>query len=157
MQLGACFAGMAIENSMLGAAHALANPLTAEFGLVHGRAVAMMLPHVIRFNGEEFGDWYVDLLAGCDRRNGFPPPEHGPAGLADFVSRIVAEAGLPQRLSEVGVDEHRLPALASAAAKQWTGTFNPRSVVKPTCCGCTKRPSNEPCFVASGGIQLASA
>ncbi len=50
MQLGAAFAGMAIENSMLGAAHAAANPLTARFGLVHGTAVGLMLPHVVRFN-----------------------------------------------------------------------------------------------------------
>ena len=45
MQLGAAYAGLAIENSMLGAAHALANPLTAEFGIPHGQAVGVMLPH----------------------------------------------------------------------------------------------------------------
>src|SRR5205823_2460530 len=50
MLLGAAFAGTAIENSMLGAAHAAANPLTAHFNIVHGQAVGMMLPHVIRFN-----------------------------------------------------------------------------------------------------------
>src|SRR5205807_2713074 len=44
MQLGACLAGMAIENSMLGAAHALANPLTAAYGIAHGEAIALMLP-----------------------------------------------------------------------------------------------------------------
>ena len=48
MQLGACFAGMAIESSMLGAAHALANPLTARLGVAHGQAVGLMMPHVIR-------------------------------------------------------------------------------------------------------------
>src|SRR5256714_10146979 len=53
MQLGAAFAGLAIENSMLGAAHSAANPLTAHFGIVHGQAVGMMLPHVVRFNGAE--------------------------------------------------------------------------------------------------------
>ena len=50
MLLGAALAGSAIENSMLGAAHASANPLTARLGIVHGRAVATMLPHVMRFN-----------------------------------------------------------------------------------------------------------
>src|SRR5258706_3673124 len=53
MQLGAAFAGMAIENSMLGAAHAAANPLTAHYGIVHGEAVGLMLPHVVRFNCED--------------------------------------------------------------------------------------------------------
>src|SRR5256714_6007331 len=53
MQLGAAFAGLAIENSMLGAAHAAANPLTAHFGVVHGQAVGVMLPAVIRFNAAD--------------------------------------------------------------------------------------------------------
>ena len=53
MLLGAAWAGTAIENSMLGAAHAAANPLTAHFGVVHGQAVGMMLPHVVRFNARE--------------------------------------------------------------------------------------------------------
>src|SRR6185436_18578072 len=53
MQLGAAFAGMAIENSMLGAAHAAANPLTARYGMVHGQAVGLMLPAVIGFNAGE--------------------------------------------------------------------------------------------------------
>jgi len=48
MQLGAALAGLAIENSMLGAAHALANPLTASYGIAHGEAIAIVLPHVIR-------------------------------------------------------------------------------------------------------------
>ena len=52
MQLGAAFAGTAIENSMLGAAHSAANPLTAHYGIVHGQAVGLMLPHVMRFNAE---------------------------------------------------------------------------------------------------------
>src|SRR4029077_19962198 len=53
MLLGAAVAGLAIENSMLGAAHAAANPLTAHFGIVHGQAVGLMLPHVIRFNAHQ--------------------------------------------------------------------------------------------------------
>jgi alcohol dehydrogenase len=128
MQLGACFAGLAIENSMLGAAHALANPLTAEYGVVHGQAIGLMLPHVIRFNGREFAAWYRDLLECTAGGNGFPPPASGPEGLASFVENLVSRAGLPGRLSECGVERSRLPELAAAAAKQWTGGFNPRKV-----------------------------
>ena len=61
MQIGACLAGLAIEHSMLGAAHGLANPLTAHFGLAHGQAVGVMLPHVIRFNAEVVSREYDDL------------------------------------------------------------------------------------------------
>ncbi len=50
MQLGAAYAGTAIENSMFGAAHSAANPLTAHFDLVHGDAVGVMMPHVVRMN-----------------------------------------------------------------------------------------------------------
>lgn len=131
MQLGACFAGTAIENSMLGATHALANPLTAHYGIVHGQAIGMMLPHVIRFNGAKFGQWYCDLLEGTGGTNGFPKPASGADGLAEFVSKLAGKAGLPRRLSECGVTEDKLRELAADAAKQWTGTFNPRQVGEP--------------------------
>jgi len=128
MQLGACFAGLAIENSMLGATHALANPLTARYGIVHGRAIGLMLPHVIRFNGAEFGHWYQDLLEGTGGTNGFPKPESGYQGLAEFVTKLVTKAGLPTQLGECGVERAKLGEMAAEAAKQWTGSFNPRRV-----------------------------
>ncbi len=65
VQLGAYFAGLAIETSMLGAAHALANPLTARFGITHGQAVGLMLPSVIRFNGPQVEVLYAELMARC--------------------------------------------------------------------------------------------
>ncbi|MCA9174179.1 MAG: iron-containing alcohol dehydrogenase, partial [Planctomycetales bacterium] len=128
MQLGACFAGMAIENSMLGAAHALANPLTAAFGIAHGQAVGLMLPHVIRFNGELHEDWYRQLLEVSRGQNGCPAPEEGVEGLAGCIREMVISAGLRDRLGQLNVPEDQLPALAAAAAQQWTGTFNPRPV-----------------------------
>jgi alcohol dehydrogenase len=128
MQLGACFAGLAIENSMLGAAHALANPLTAQYGVVHGQAVALTLPAVIRFNGEQFGERYRNLLEYTSHLPGMPAPADGPEGLARFVGELAAHAGLANRLSECGVEREKLPVLAADAAKQWTGTFNPREV-----------------------------
>jgi alcohol dehydrogenase len=128
MQLGACFAGMAIENSMLGATHALANPLTAEYGIVHGQAIGLMLPHVIRYNGEAFPDWYRELSDSLVGVNGFPSFDRNADGLATFVAELVRKADLPQRLSDCGVSRESLPKMAEAAAKQWTGTFNPRQV-----------------------------
>jgi alcohol dehydrogenase len=128
MQLGAFLAGTAIENSMLGATHALANPLTAHYGVPHGEAIAMMLPHVIRFNGAVHRDWYCELLAYVSGMNGAPSVSSGPEGLADFMGRMAAEAGLSGKLAECGIEEEKLPQLADDAAKQWTGTFNPRKV-----------------------------
>jgi len=128
MQLGACFAGLAIENSMLGATHALANPLTARYKVIHGKAIALMLPHVIRFNGQEFNDWYIDLLEITAHTDGAPHPDTGAAGLADYVRQLADVASLPSRLKDVGVERDMLPTLAEEAARQWTGQFNPRPV-----------------------------
>jgi alcohol dehydrogenase len=128
MQLGACFAGLAIENSMLGAAHALANPLTAHFGIAHGQAIALVLPHVVRLNGEKVNDWYCELMRCTARVNGAPPAERGAAGLADYLEKLIADAGLVTRLSECGVAAEALPTMAEDATKQWTGTFNPRKL-----------------------------
>ena len=112
---------------MLGAAHALANPLTAEFGIAHGQAVGMMLPHVIRFNGQQFGNLYFELLECTAGGNGFPAPETGYQGLADFVADLVEQAGLISRLREFEIPEKKLETLAVEAAKQWTAGFNPRT------------------------------
>ena len=62
MLLGANLAGTAIENSMLGIAHSCANPLTAHFDVIHGAAVGLMLPAVVRFNAAEVADDYADLI-----------------------------------------------------------------------------------------------
>ena len=128
MQLGACLAGMAIENSMLGAAHALANPLTAHYGIVHGQAVGLMLPHVVRFNSAEVDTLYDDLFAALKNQTGKELPGQGAIGLADYLTELLEVAGLQARLSNCGVDFDKLPELALDASKQWTGTFNPRAV-----------------------------
>jgi len=132
MQLGACFAGMAIENSMLGATHALANPLTADYGIVHGQAIGSMLSHVIRFNAVECASLYRDLLETTAGTAGFPCPQDGFEGLADFVDQLVVKAGLHLKLSDCGVEATQLTKLAGDAAAQWTGNFNPRKVDAPT-------------------------
>jgi alcohol dehydrogenase len=128
MQIGASLAGLAIEHSMLGAAHALANPLTATYGIVHGQAVSLMLPHVVRYNGAEYRPLYEELLAATHRLNGAPSMKDGPEGLAAYLTHLAHSAELSTRLSQLGVEEHRLEELSRAAAKQWTAAFNPRTV-----------------------------
>ena len=128
MQLGAAYSGVAIENSMLGAAHALANPLTATYDIAHGQAVGLMLPHVVRFNGVEFDDLYRGLL---NASGSMVQVDHGQSAseyLAGFLTRLVANAGLEVKLAALGVEQDKLQSLAAAAAEQWTGTFNPRAV-----------------------------
>jgi alcohol dehydrogenase len=125
MQLGACLAGLAIENSMLGATHALANPLTAAYGIAHGEAIALMLPHVIRHNGKQVEASYRELAeCGCGTRSGIDDKNAADA-LSDFVSDLSQRAGLAGKLKECNVPHEDLPKLAAAAAQQWTGKFNP--------------------------------
>ena len=124
MLLGAHFSGAAIENSMLGAAHACANPLTARFNVTHGTAVSMMLPHVIRFNRGLVGDLYAELLAVAGLEIGSDPA----ATLAERIDHLRELAGLPGRLTDFGIEPGDLPKLAKEAKTQWTGTFNPRPV-----------------------------
>ncbi len=128
MQVGACLAGLAIENSMLGAAHALANPLTAEYQIAHGEAVALMLPHVVRYNGQngrQIGHLYRDLLRSSGHADGELDAASAAETLAALVRQLVRSAGLAGRLKDCGVTTDRLPELSAAAAEQWTGTFNP--------------------------------
>ena len=114
MQVGAYLAGAAIECSMLGAAHACANPLTARFDITHGIAVAAMLPAVIRFNAETVADLYDSLSPS----------------LIEAVERLRATDGRDLRLAALGVDREALPELAAEAATQWTAGFNPRPVTE---------------------------
>jgi alcohol dehydrogenase len=115
MLLGAHIAGAAIENSMLGAAHSLANPLTGLCGVVHGVAVGMMLPHVIRFNSQDGQRPYADLM-------------EDPEQLARRIETLLDIGGIPRTLATVEVPKSKLPELAAMAAKQWTAQFNPRKV-----------------------------
>jgi alcohol dehydrogenase len=125
MQLGACLAGLAIENSMLGGAHALANPLTATFGIAHGEAVALMLPHVIRHNARHVGLWYRELLQSAGSVDGQLSINDPGETLVEWIEKTVRHAGLAGKLSECRVTRDQIPQLAAAAATQWTGTFNP--------------------------------
>jgi alcohol dehydrogenase len=88
----------------------------------------MMLPHVIRFNGQECGEWYFELLECTAGGNGFPAPQSGYRGLADFVGDLASRAGLVARLRELDVPQERFESLAADAAKQWTAGYNPRKV-----------------------------
>jgi alcohol dehydrogenase len=107
---------------MLGATHACANPLTAKYGTTHGAAIAVMLPHVVRWNGDVAGELYAQLLRAGGRVFLDDPAE----SLASRLEQLARAGGLPSTLREIGVRLGDLDALAADAATQWTGTHNPR-------------------------------
>lgn len=155
MQLGAYFAGMAIENSMLGATHACANPLTAHYGTAHGASIAILLPSVVRWNASAAGERYAELLklssistatsrsAVTSGPTATATDSESPRGdsgdlrvdlrgdaaemLARRLEALATAGGLRRTLGEAGVALSDLSMLAEEAALQWTGRFNPRA------------------------------
>ncbi len=125
MLLGAHLAGSAIENSMLGAAHACANPLTAHYGITHGIAVGIMLPHVVLFNSVSVNGSYSELSDMVPSRD---DGVRGAVALAQFLNAMHQAGSFPTRLRDCSVREEELTALAEEASQQWTGSFNPRPV-----------------------------
>jgi alcohol dehydrogenase len=117
MQRAAYDAGDAIAHSMLGAAHAAGNALTARFGTPHGVAVGEMLPFVVAYNAEdaEIAQRYASLAqtAGLGR---------SVEALLGRLEVLLAQAA-PERTTLTPED---VPLLAIDAAAQWTGRFNPR-------------------------------
>jgi alcohol dehydrogenase len=109
MLIGAHFGGLAIENSMLGAAHACATPLTTHYKIPHGAAIAALLSHVVKWNNVD--QQYAELGAG---------------DLARRLRDLAENSGLPVFLQDAKVPEEALPRLAEEAAAQWPGRFSPR-------------------------------
>jgi alcohol dehydrogenase len=122
MLLGAHEAGIAIEQSMLGATHACANPLTSRYGTTHAVAIGIMLPHIVRWNAEVVGERYAELLSTAGR-----VAEGNPGHLlADRLEQLARAGGLPATLQSQNIPREDLNILSENATKEWTGTFNPR-------------------------------
>ena len=118
MLLGSHFAGIAIELSMLGAAHACANPLSMYFHVPHGLAVGLMLPAVIEWNAGVVNDLYEQLIPnGADR-------------LLNRIRHLKDAGNLPHTLRECGVTKESIPVMAKEADQQWTGKYNPRPLTE---------------------------
>jgi alcohol dehydrogenase class IV len=112
----------------LGSTHAMSHPAGAQFGVPHGVANAIHLPHVIRYNaqgGADIADRYRDLGDVLGVETGGSDDAVGDA-LATHMTDLSARLGLPTRLSEVGVPEDGIPALVEGAMGDGTTLLNPR-------------------------------
>src|SRR6185369_7856878 len=96
--------------------------LTAHYGTTHGTAIALLLASVVRWNAVAAGDRYAELLRISGKGDTSDPAED----LAHRLEQLAISGGLHSRLREAGVPESDLSELASEAAEQWTGKFNPR-------------------------------
>ena len=114
MLLGAAYAGLAIENSMLGCAHSCANPFTAKFDVVHGMSVGIMLPEVMKLNAEEVNakNLYEDLELAEE-----------PGGVIGYVERMIQRLGFHQELNKITASMDDIECMAEMAEKTVDGSI----------------------------------
>lgn len=130
MLLAAAFAGTAIENSMLGAAHSMANPLTAHFNIVHGEAVGVVLPAVVRFNAADPAAKlaYAELASAPELACVSAGVDQAVDALVARIESLLNQAGMARSLADLKVDSKSISTMAKEAHAQWTRNFNPREV-----------------------------
>lgn len=128
MSLGACYAGIAIDHSMLGGAHASANPITAHFPISHGQAVGLMMPHVMQYNAKTHSAVNAVLTLWLKQLNWVDREQRGynPGSVFREVwHQLLLTLQLKTHLTELGIAEDDLPGLSEEAAAQWTAQHNP--------------------------------
>ena len=130
--LGAAYAGIAIENSMLGCAHSAANPLTAHYGTVHGNAVGLTLPHAMTYNSKDPEALTIYSRLALESRliNRDSSEQEAFDALHARVLQLLKKVEFPLTLRELKVDESDIPTLAKEASAQWTAQFNPRPITE---------------------------
>lgn len=128
--LGASHAGAAIERSMLGAAHSMANPLTARRETFHGMAVGLALPAVMDFNASD--RTVRSIYSGLSRAAGIAQDGddemQATQRLISWVRFLLHKAGLLCSLGKLGFETEQIDELAADAADQWTASFNPKPI-----------------------------
>lgn len=127
-QIAALMGGVAFGNAQIGLVHAMAHSVGALFGVPHGLANSILLPHVMLFNLESCADRYalVAQAMGLDTRN--LSEEDAARAAADAVWELTRQIGLPQRLRETGVPEEGLAAAADLSLSDGSIVYNPRPV-----------------------------
>ena len=121
-------AGMGFSNVGLGIVHSMAHSLGAFFDTPHGLANAILLPHVLRFNGEECPDLFRNMgrAFGLDMEN--LSDKEAVEKVADAVADLSKKVKIPQTLREIGIPEEMIPALANQAINDPCTPGNPRDV-----------------------------
>jgi alcohol dehydrogenase len=117
MLLGATFAGQAFANSPVAAVHALAYPIGGIYHVPHGLSNALVLPHVLRFNGEAAAHLYAEL-AGVVVPGATGSDASRTHALIEHIERLIAATGIPATLSAVGIERSGLERMASDAMLQ---------------------------------------
>jgi len=124
MLLGSTIAGMAFDNAPVGAVHALAYPIGGGFKVPHGLSCCLMLPGVLRFNGEltEADALYGEILPDTFPRLAAAKAEGDSRSFTELLATgyddLAADLGIETKLSQVGITKADIPTMAAQAMLQ---------------------------------------
>jgi alcohol dehydrogenase len=128
MQIAATMAGMAFTNAMVGLVHAMAHSLGGRFGVPHGLANAILLPHVMRYNMEACTDQYALVAEALAVKK--PETSHDEAAeeAVKAIEELNKKIGLPGRLRDVDVSREGLEDCAELSLSDGSIVYNPKPV-----------------------------
>lgn len=130
MAVAQYIAGMAFSNVGLGVVHGMAHPLGAIFDIPHGVANALLLPVIMEFNAPAALDKYVDIAKAMNVYTSGMSREDAARVAVEAVKSLAMRVGIPQHLSELGIEEDDLERLSEAAFTDVCTPGNPREVSK---------------------------
>ena len=127
MSLGQYIAGMGFSNVGLGIVHSMAHPLSAVYDIPHGKACAMLLTAVLKFNAPATGEKYREIarVMGVPDVDGMDQDTYRQAAI-DVIQKLADDVGIPKSLSEAGVKREDIPFLAESAFNDACTPGNPR-------------------------------
>ena len=127
MSLGQYIAGMGFSNVGLGIVHSMAHPLSAVYDIPHGKACAMLLTAVLKFNAPATGEKYREIarVMGVPNVDGMDQETYRQAAI-DVIQKLADDVGIPKSLSEAGVKREDIPFLAESAFNDACTPGNPR-------------------------------
>jgi len=128
MAVAQYIAGMAFSNVGLGLVHGMAHPMGALFDIPHGVANALLLPTIMKFNAKKCMDKYVTIAKAMEIYKDGMNKEEAAEAACDAVQSLAIRVGIPQHLSELGIKESDIPALAEQAINDVCTPGNPRDV-----------------------------
>ena len=129
MSLGQYIAGMGFSNVGLGIVHSMAHPLSAVYDIPHGKACAMLLTAVLKFNAPTTGEKYREIarVMGVPNVDAMDEATYRQAAI-DIIQKLADDVGIPKSLSEAGVKREDIPFLAESAFNDACTPGNPRDV-----------------------------
>lgn len=116
LSLGSLYGGMCLGPVNTAAVHALSYPLGSEFKIAHGLANALLLPYVMEYNLPSDTKCYEQVALALGAELKASDEETAREGVA-IVRRLMQQCKLPLKLSEIGIPEESIPAMASSAVK----------------------------------------